>query len=491
MKFTFNPKLFNPLYWHIMPLLSDIKIRYIFVEGGSSAAKTFSIAQAIIIYILTSGKNALVFRRFHVHIKDSVYATFLAALKSLELTEYFIIQDDLIKSKLNGAKIVFKGLDNEENIKGIEDFDIVYNNEWNQFLEDHWKQQRKRLRGRPNQKFISDWNPVSAKLWQYEKWIDLEEWNDLPLTIDAPTSYSSLNADYAFKKVNHTGNSINIKVTYRDNYWIIGHPSGKGGFYDIETIRDFELDRERDPGQYRVYANGERGVLRTGGEFWQQFKTDKHVRSLNYRGGEISISLDDNASPYVTISIWQVVGKQVEQFHELPCKEPDNNAPKAARKFISWLNSIKFENILYVYGDSTSKKRSTVDELSRSFFEKFMEELQKAGIKFKNKVATANPDVALSAAFINDVYEFNTAGWSIFISDRCTVSIEDYEVVKEAPDHTMLKPKAKHPLTGKPYETHGHFSDAKRYFLIELMKEDFLKWKSRKSNLSVQRAYFR
>ena len=481
MRFIFNPKLFNPLYWHLISHLRDIVIRFIFIEGGSSASKTFTICQALVLYCLEEKKNVLVFRRFHVHIKDTVYASFRAAIKSLELTDHFIFQEDLIRCKANGARIVFKGLDNEENIKGIDDFDIVYNNEWNQFLEAHWKQQRKRLRGKPNQKFICDWNPVSSKLWNYEKWIDLEQWIDLPLEMpNVPTKYSSLNSEFSFKRVNEVGNSINIKVTYRDNHWIVGHPSGKGGFYDTETIRDFNLDRDRDSSQYRIYANGERGVIRTGGEFWKQFNSDRHVKAIPYLKAPIHVTLDENVNPYVTVSIWQVAGKEIKQVHEIPCRTPDNNAVKAAGHFIKWMERIGHQDMIFVYGDPSASRRSTVDVNNSSFYDKFIDELKKAGFHIINRVGKSAPQVALSASFVNEIYEVNHLGYSISISDSCKVSIDDYLTVKEAPDGTMLKTKVKDPDTQITYEPNGHFSDAKRYFLTELLKIEFNLYKSKR-----------
>lgn len=498
MNFKFNPKLFNPLYWHLIDLIWNPAIRFIFVEGGSSAAKTFTICQALVLYIMASKKNVIVFRRFHVHIEDTVYASFKSAIETLGIKDYFIFQQDFIQCKINGAYITFKGLDNEENIKGLEDFDIVYNNEWNQFSEAQWKQQRKRLRGRPNQKFICDWNPVSAKLWNYENWIDLETWIDLPLDMPkAPTKYSALNAEYAFKKINTVGNQVNIVTTYRDNHWIVGHPSGDNGpnnrfgFYDEETLRDFELDRQRDSSQYRIYANGERGVIKTGGEFWKQFDPDRDVKPLAYMGGPIHVTLDNNLRPYVTVSIWQVMAKDINQIHEIPCKAPDNNAPKAARRFIHWLIAIGFQDMLFLYGDPSARAGNTSDENSASFFDKFIQELQKEGIRFTNRIIKSAPEVALSAAFINEIYENHLGGYNIRISDKCKTSIDDYCTVKEAPDGSMLKPKVKDPDTGKYIETHGHFSDAKRYFIIELLKDLWTDWKKKKSNLPIQKGWFR
>jgi len=157
-----NPRLFNPLYWHLKPLMRDPRIRFIFIEGGSSASKTFTIAQALLLDQLEHNYSTLAFRRFNVHIKDTVYSSFKLAASSLSLSgSIYQFQDFLIRSKVNQARIRFRGLDDEEAIKGIEDYDVLYNNEWNQFLEEQFSQQRKRLRGRPNQKIICDWNPVS------------------------------------------------------------------------------------------------------------------------------------------------------------------------------------------------------------------------------------------------------------------------------------------------------------------------------------------
>ena len=69
---------------------------------------------------------------------------------------------------------------------------------------------------------------MSANLWLYTEWIDTELWTDMPLDLpECPGKYSSLNNEFAFKRINSIGNMVNIKVTYRDNFWVVGHPSGK------------------------------------------------------------------------------------------------------------------------------------------------------------------------------------------------------------------------------------------------------------------------
>lgn len=478
MTYDFSPYLFNPLYWHLIPLLRDERIRYIYLEGGSSAAKTYTVCQALSVDMFEHEYSTMAFRRFQINIPDSVYASFKAAIKGLEMDDYYSNQLFHIKGADDKARIRFRGLDDEENIKGIEDFNVVYNNEWSQFTEEQWSQQRKRLRGRPNQKFICDWNPISSKLWQYENWLDKDEWEDLPLHIEG-VKYSELNPDYAFKKINKKGNAVWIKVTFRDNYWIVGHPSGKGGYVDQHTLDDFELDRILKPNYYRVYANGERGILRTGGEFWKEFNDLKHVRPLQVEKTTVHISLDENVNPYVTQVVWQVVGKDIRQVHELPCKTPDNNAPKAAKKMADWLHSIEYKDVVFIYGDPSAGKRSTVDANNSSFYDKYIEVLRKEGFTVTSRVARSAPEVALSASFINSIYEYNLNGWSISISDRCRLSIDDYSTVKEDVDGSMKKDKVKDKLTNITYEPYGHISDAKRYFITKLLEAEFNQYKAR------------
>jgi len=482
MQLIANPRIFNPIYWHLKPLLRDPKIRYIYLEGGSSASKTSGICDAVSLDQIEHLYNVICFRRLHVDLKDSIYSSFELSAKRTGIYDVSIFQEDLIKKKINKTRIRFKGLDNEENIKGLENYDLVINNEWSQFTEDQWSQQRKRLRGRPNQKFINDWNPISAKLWQYEKWLDLDTWIDLPLDMPgSPTTWTSLNKDYSFKRINKIGDSVWFKITYRDNYWVVGHPSGQGGFIDKNVLKDFEFDRVYKPNYYRIYANGERGIMRTGGEFWKQFNEIHHVKPISLKGLPLHVSLDENVNPYVTIGLWQYLPKEqnIRQVHEIPCKTPDNNAPKAAAKLVKWLQSNEFEDVIYIYGDPSGNRRSTIDRNSSSFYDKFIEVLRSEGYTVQIRVEKSAPEVALSASFINDIYENNLYGFSITISDKCKVSIDDYLSVKEDIDGSMKKTKEKDRETQVTYEPIGHFSDAKRYFIISLLAAEFKRYKTR------------
>lgn len=261
----------------------------------------------------------------------------------------------------------------------------------------------------------------------------------------------------------------------------------KANYYDNNFINkeDYEsklrLIANGDITKFNAIANGEWGMIRTGFEFWKQFDETKHVKKLDIEKTTIHVTLDENVNPYVTVSCWQLLveKKKIHQVHELPCESPDNNAPKAAKRLAAWLHSIDYKDVLFIYGDPSASKRSTVDENNRSFYDKFIEVLRQEGFQVVSRVAKSHPEVALSAAFINEIYERNLEGWTIEIHERCFRSIEDYLLVKEDAEGKMLKEKVKDENSNITYEPHGHFSDAKRYFIIKVLEREFNAYKAR------------
>lgn len=117
-----NHKKLNPLGFHLLKLFQDPTIRQIILYGGSSSGKSYSVAQIFLVMSLFEGKNQLVMRKVGASIKDSIYASFKAAAEQLGITDLFQFKDGIkeIRCNRNGAKIIFKGLDDSEKIKGLE-----------------------------------------------------------------------------------------------------------------------------------------------------------------------------------------------------------------------------------------------------------------------------------------------------------------------------------------------------------------------------------
>jgi phage terminase large subunit len=278
-----------------------------------------------------------------------------------------------------------------------------------------------------------------------------------------------------------SGQAFKLKSTYADNQFIDQE----------EYYNKLRLISGGNAATLNAIANGEWGMVRTGGEFWKSFDETKHVKPVHYIPGAVWLSLDDNVNPYVTVTGWQIRGTSINQIKELLCRHPDNNAPRAASLTADWLRSIGHTDIVMVCGDPSASKRTTVDINSSSFYDKFIQELKERGFRVTNKVMKSAPEVALSGAFVNAIYAQNLYGWTINIGDRCFESIEDYMLVLEDAEGKMAKIKTKDPETHINYELRGHISDTKRYIVLTVMDKEFNDYKGGKTNLKGMAGYFR
>lgn len=235
----FSKRMFNPLFWILLAAIQNDKLRYIFVYGGSSAAKTYTIAQVLTWMALQEAHSSMILRKFSVDIEDSVEADFKEINQNFKLSDVSTVIKRHIRYS-NGAQHRFRGLDQSERLKGLKGFKYLYYNELSMFAEDDFKQGRKRLRGMPGQKIIADWNPISDQHFVKKDIIDNETWTDVPaFTIPGLTKqpkYSSLDPENSFIRVNATGNMLLIKTTFKDNFWIVGRPDGKAGFRDEHVL---------------------------------------------------------------------------------------------------------------------------------------------------------------------------------------------------------------------------------------------------------------
>jgi hypothetical protein len=384
-------------------------------------------------------------------VRGSVHKTITDRIKELEKQEFFYFSDKPngsmnIYCKSNGNEFIPFGANDTQSLKSIKDPSHFFCEELDQFSFDDFGKIFSRLRTeKAVTQFYGGFN--TEKVYQ-SHWIR-------KILFDG---------EYAHM-------ATRLKANYYDNHFID----------QVDYEQKLRLISGGDAAVYNAIANGEWGMVRTGFEFWKQFSEQKHVRSIPIEKTTIHVSLDENVSPYVTISCWQIMAqiKEFRQVHEIPCRSPENNAVKAAQKLIRWLNSIDYQDVVFVYGDPSSSKRSTVDPNNSSFYDKFIDTLNSAGFKVTNRVMKSAPEVALSAAFINEIYESNLNGWKIAIHERCFESIEDYLLVKQDAEGKMLKAKIKDEESGVTYEPAGHFSDAKRYFIIRVLASEFASYKAR------------
>lgn len=486
------------------------------VRGGSSAGKTYSICDALNLLQLQAVRNVFALRKHRIHVEGTIKQSFEASINRLKGLEHFYNAMDGEIRVETGARTLYSGMDDSEKVKGLESFSIILMNELNQFEANEYSEIERRLRGKPNLKIVADWNPILKTHWinkeilpESEGWIDLPL--DLPEYEEAHGAFTKLTEGYAFKKINAAGDTLWINVTYRDNFWIVGHPANTVpavagapcyrnadenepvvliedmfvapdgnlyGYYDTATIANFEKMKLKKPNDYRIYGMGHDGLMRTGGEAWRQYDEEIHVRDLVPDINEaIHITLDKNVVPYVTVAFWQVVGNELRQIAEIDARSPDNTAFRAALRAGKYLDRIKYRGPIFIYGDPSAQARSTEDDDGRSFFDKFIGTIEKMNFRVINRVQRAAPAVALSIDFINDIYDGLIGNWKILIDTLCLVSREDYSMSKQGKDGKIDKKPVKDPITLQSYQLYGHFSDAKRYFMISLLYDLYLEYK--------------
>lgn len=497
-----NFKKLNPVGFYLLRFLQDLTIRFIILFGGSSSGKSYSVAQIILIFTLWEGSNTLVMRKVGASIRDSIYQDFKTASDQLGITNLFRFSDGVktITCFSNGARIVFKGLDDSEKIKGLSSFKRVVLDEESEFEEEDYKQIRKRLRGMVGQQIITTFNPIKETHWIKTQVFDKEKWHNIPKIVEIAgrvlppqlTDVKSIRMNEPKSILNprtkeieeHPSDTVVIQTTYLNNFWVVGSPDGTYGFYDEQCVADFERDRINDPDYYNVYALGEWGVIRTGSEFFSSFNRGVHTGVCEYDPTlPVHISVDSNVLPYISCTYWQIAldggRKHIRQIGETCADSPNNTVRKAGKLVAKRLHDMGVDKVI-LHGDASTRAANNIDDEKRSFHDLFIDTLQKEGIEVEDKVSNKNPSVPMSGEFINAIFDAVLPGLQITIDENCKVSTEDYMSVQKDVNGGILKTKVKNKITMQTYEEHGHISDTFRYVVVDMLREEFLLFSNRR-----------
>lgn len=488
-------ELFSPNAFWLWKYTLDPSVRFIVLYGGSSSGKSFSVAQFFVILAYWEGCNMLVMRKVGASIEKTIYSDFRAAINGIEgMSECVRFKQNSIMFD-NGARIDFSGLDDPEKIKGISNYKRVFLDELSEYDESDFKQIRLRLRGQEGQQIVAAFNPISEEHWIKKKWLDNEQWHDIPMEITIGgeklepelCKVKSVRMNSTKHILNpktgeleeHAPDTIVIQSTYLNNFWVVGSPDGKYGYYDHQAIANFEHDRIYDPDYYQVYALGEWGHIRTGAEFFPSFNPGVVCGDFPYNPDlPIHISMDSNVLPYVTATFFQKEYKhdddqQVTQFDELPIESPNNSARKAAKVIAGRLREYSYTDKVHLHGDASGKAANTIDEHNRSFFDLVIDELEHEGFVVEDCIGKKNPSVATTGEFINAVWDGRVPNVSIRIDRKCKTSIDDYQAVQKDENGAIAKTKVTHPVTKQKYEPHGHCSDVLRYICHDLLRTQY------------------
>lgn len=230
-------------------------------------------------------------------------------------------------------------------------------------------------------------------------------------------------------------------------------------------------------------------VPQTGGEFYKDFKHDKHVVQNAAYDPDLAlhISLDENVNPYLACTIWQLNGKKATQIDEITMANPRNTLHDTCKEFAKRYHGHR--SGLFIYGDATSKKQDTKLEKGYNFFKLAVQYLKEFHPVLR--VPKANPSVIMRGNFLNTVFRSEFDNIEIRISDICSNSILDLQMLKEDSDGKKKKQLIIDPLTRVSYQQYGHCSDTLDYLICEAYKDSFTKYQKGPDDVPRQIHHFK
>lgn len=256
--------------------------------------------------------------------------------------------------------------------------------------------------------------------------------------------------------------------------WPQRHSLEKLNLVRSQSVRTYESLYQQNP-----------QPTQAGGEFYKEFRVALHVKDVlkiegfNYNSKPynpnvaLHVSFDFNVNPYMTCTIWQIIGKRAIQIAEICLKSPSNTTKAVCNEIKRLYNG--HQAGMFVYGDPNGKKEDTRSEKGFNDYTIIRSEL--SIFKPTLKIQSAAPSVVMRGNFINTVFSSEFDGLEITIDSKCVNSIADYLYLKEDSDGTKLKEKAKDVGTGSTYEKYGHTSDANDYLYTSAFAAEFEKYK--------------
>jgi phage terminase large subunit len=223
--------------------------RYLVLYGGAGSGKSVFASQKVILRCIAGPQRILVIRRVARTLRRSVFAEIKARLSEWGLYRTTKINaTEMTVTFPNGSEILFAGVDDVEKLKSISGITSIWIEEATELSEEDFTQIDLRLRGETEhyKQIILTFNPISHMHWLKRRFFDSIGMGDK----GEPGSFTDAAPGTFVYAAQSTGVRV-IKSTYLDN-----------PFVDDQYKALFEDLKRRSPSLYRVYGEGEWGVLK-------------------------------------------------------------------------------------------------------------------------------------------------------------------------------------------------------------------------------------
>lgn len=448
--------------WHkivneaFIPFIEN-KDRYLIFYGGRGSSKSNFVAKKLIYRCLTEDYfRFILVRNTYSSIKDSSYQTIKDIIYELGLQELFEfkLQPLEIHCK-NGNSFIARGCDDTQKIKSVKDPTGCW---WEEDipLESDFITVTTSIRTQ-KANYLQEIFSINPEVegdykdhWFYKRFfgdkVEKSFSSVTPLQIDENTS-----VDLTYT-VHHSW--------YKDNRWL---PNEFIGF-----LMDLQ---KKNPYYYTIYCLGYWGNKQSGGLFYKLFDRARNTsNTISYNPDlALHLSFDFNVNPYMSATVWQVVGKIAYCIDEIAMISPKNTTKGVCDEFTRRYQSHNAG--LFIYGDPSGRNEDTRSEKGFNDYKIISNEL--AQFKPVSRVEQKHPPVVIRGNFINTVFQEGFEGFNILISEKCKHLVNDLLFLKEASDGTKLKEKTKDKESGVSYEKYGHFTDNMDYFICSAFKNEF------------------
>ncbi|MGV7234646.1 MAG: PBSX family phage terminase large subunit [Nitrosomonadaceae bacterium] len=437
------------------------KDRYLVLWGGRGSSKSYFTAQKLIYRCLTEDFFRFVLiRKVADTVKDSQYQTIKDEIERWGIGHLFKFTVNPLEIVCkNGNKFLCRGLDKPDKLKSLKDPTGAWYEEGNQMTEEDFITVTTSIRSKlaPYLQEIFSFNPEYPDADFKDFWIYKRFFAD-------HGEEKSFRSKIELDDPRRPGAKIRFHYTchhstYHDNRFITP-----------EFVATLEELKKSNYYYYLVFCLGLWGKKQTGGEFYKDFDLDSHVGNCVYnKDYPLHITFDENVNPYMTLLIWQVKGKSLQQIDEICLPNPNNNVGDICAEF---RKRYRLHNAgLFMYGDATSRKKDAKLERGYDFYKLCMQYL--STYRPRLRVPGRNPSIVMRGSFINSVFKEGFGGAHILIDNGCKNTINDYINLKEAPDGTKHKARVRDKQTGVSYQQYGHCTDANDYFICEVFKDLF------------------
>lgn len=284
---------FRAVQTHFDFLLNNTD-RYVFSFGGSGSGKSYSVAQALLLRILTEkNRGILLIRKNLKHVRESQFKLLKDLISLYNLEKYFKVFESTMKIVATPTKSEFLafGMDNSEKIKSIAGITDAWLEEATELSESDFNQIDARIReaSASFNQIISTFNPIDKRHWIKKRFFD-----GYDIQFNLPTRYK-LESKIADGSTAENRVSI-LKTNYLCN--IKNLP--------VEYVANLEHMKKVDPVFYQVYVNAEWGNYKEGLVFkrdyyreWSEIPAD--ARGVIYCDPNLGIKQEGDTTAIVKL----------------------------------------------------------------------------------------------------------------------------------------------------------------------------------------------